>query len=251
MDCLTARTTLDLVPPSAEGGTDAVQAAAHVAVCPECQAVVRARGEFDRRVGEVCRAVPVPAGLRESLLAQLAATPQPAEASAPAAVDNSRRQWVRWVVGAAVASLLLPAAVLVYRKTLPPQIPYETLAAEITHPELNGAGWPSLVSFGFGYPDVRPPQGVRLAAIQNVAPKALVVEDRTVGLWVFTLTDSRRKRMNARLIVAPTSAVQPPSGSGGTAGAWSIAFWSEGRLTYLLALEGPDRELRRLLPPVL
>lgn len=248
MDCLTARTMLDLVPPSAEGGADAVQAAAHVAVCPECQAVVQARGEFDRRVGEVCRAVPVPAGLRESLLAQLAAVPQPATASAPAVMNRSRR---RWILSVSVVAVLVAVGTVFFGTLQRTPIAYETLTAEITDAELNDAGWPSLTSFGFGYPQPQPPGFVNLAPIQGVAPKALVIEDHTVGVWVFTLTDARRKPMRVRLIVAPASAVQMPGGNGGTAGAWSIAAWPEGGLTYVLAVEGPDRELRRLLPKVL
>lgn len=249
MDCLTARTTLDLVPPSAEGGADTVQAAEHVAGCPECQAVVRSHREFDRRVGQVCRAVPVPPGLRESLLSQLAGETVPVlePVLASPAKARSRRHLMKWFAGLTAA--LVIGGGLWFTQSPPRPVPFEAVALELTQPDLDGAGWAPLTSFGyFGAPSVRPPRAVSFPMIEQSAPKELVVDNRVVGIWVFQVTDSRRRKMNARLIVAPRTIVEPPASSANSTGAWPVSGWYEGQLVYFLAVEGSERELRRHLP---
>ncbi len=78
MDCQRALDILDCVRPlAAEGSADEMEAAnEHLAHCPNCAAIVRGRRQFDRRIGRLMRAVEVPAGGRERLLAVLAGAPE-------------------------------------------------------------------------------------------------------------------------------------------------------------------------------
>jgi hypothetical protein len=97
MDCKTARYLLDFARPQVSD-LDAPDRAAlgeHLAHCSECDALNRGERQLDEHLGRAVRAVPVPPGLKERLLARL---------------KTQREQWWieglkragRWVAAAAV-----------------------------------------------------------------------------------------------------------------------------------------------------
>lgn len=108
MDCGLAREQLDVArPDSADRESPELEAAfAHVDSCPECAEVVEFRREFDRRAGSVIRDVPVPAGLKERLLAAAELTVQPA-AETPRPSRRARR---KFLLATSSAAALLVAA---------------------------------------------------------------------------------------------------------------------------------------------
>lgn len=113
MDCELAREQLDAARPDTGDREDsALEAAfAHADACPACAEVVEFRREFDRQAGRVIRDVPVPAGLKERLLAAAEISAQPSVVRAPA--DQRSARYSRRKVFVAVtsaAALLLAAA---------------------------------------------------------------------------------------------------------------------------------------------
>jgi hypothetical protein len=75
MDCRTARLLLEFVRPRAAEleGSDADALEGHLLACAECESLARSERLADEHVGKAVRAVPVPAGAKERLLARLAA----------------------------------------------------------------------------------------------------------------------------------------------------------------------------------
>lgn len=76
MDCRTVLDLLELPAPADpvdEADLRRAEALSHVAECPTCAATRGLRERFDRRIGRTLRDVPLPAGLRNDLLAALAA----------------------------------------------------------------------------------------------------------------------------------------------------------------------------------
>jgi hypothetical protein len=101
MDCKTARLLLDFHRPTAEelAAPEVADLEAHLAVCPECDALTRAERRADARLAEAMSAVPVPDGLPDRLRARLAADRR---------ADALRK--LAWAArGAAVAAALLLA----------------------------------------------------------------------------------------------------------------------------------------------
>jgi hypothetical protein len=98
MDCKTARLFLNFVRPlSTELETsDAEALHGHLADCPTCGPQAEAERLADDRIGQAMRAVPVPDGLRDRLLARLAAER-----------DARHWRWLRWGSGVAAALLLV------------------------------------------------------------------------------------------------------------------------------------------------
>ena len=111
MDCGLAREQLDVArPDSADRETAELEAAfAHVDACPECAEVVEFRREFDRRTGAVMRDVPVPAGLKERLLAAAELTASPSQIAPPARSYNRRKLLL---ATSSAAALLIAAGVM-------------------------------------------------------------------------------------------------------------------------------------------
>ena len=69
MDCRSALEILDCARPAAEDlqQPEFVDAKSHAATCAACDETFRERQILDRRIGELMRDVPVPAGLLERL----------------------------------------------------------------------------------------------------------------------------------------------------------------------------------------
>lgn len=111
MDCGLAREHLDVArPDSADRETAELEAAfSHVDSCPECAEVVEFRREFDRRTGAVVRDVPVPAGLKERLLAAAELTAPPSQVAQPPR-PSSRRKLL--LATSSAAALLIAAGIM-------------------------------------------------------------------------------------------------------------------------------------------
>jgi hypothetical protein len=75
MDCSTARLLVAFSGPRAAElqGDEAEALAAHLADCPDCAAIHQAERKIDERLGRAMRDVPLPPGLRERLVTNLAA----------------------------------------------------------------------------------------------------------------------------------------------------------------------------------
>jgi hypothetical protein len=75
MDCRTARLLATFVGPRAAElqGDEAEALAAHLADCPDCASVHQSERLLDERLGRAMRDVPLPPGLRERLVTNLAA----------------------------------------------------------------------------------------------------------------------------------------------------------------------------------
>jgi hypothetical protein len=115
MDCRTARLLLDYARPQVgelpAGETDALEA--HLAGCPDCDALARAERQADERLGQAMRDVPVPQGLQERILVRLEAER-----------GDRQRRWLGWTVRAAAAAAVIVLAVYagltLYPKKPPP-----------------------------------------------------------------------------------------------------------------------------------
>jgi hypothetical protein len=110
MNCQTALETLELVRPDAPDVARVAEAEQHVSGCISCRAAVCQREEFDARVGDLYRDVPIPLGLKERLLAridELATSTSAASTGthAVAPVVGSRRRWLG-MVSLTVASVI-------------------------------------------------------------------------------------------------------------------------------------------------
>jgi hypothetical protein len=97
MDCKTARLLLNFARPLSTEleASDAEALHGHLADCPTCGPQAEAERLADDRIGQAVRAVPVPDGLRERLLARLAAER-----------DARHWRWLRWGSGIAAALLV-------------------------------------------------------------------------------------------------------------------------------------------------
>lgn len=116
MECRTARELLDFArPDSADREAPELQEAfAHVDECGACADVLEFRREFDRRVGEIVRDVPVPTDLCARL--QQAFAP-PVETVQPRPVENTTKRQARraFVLATSAAALLIAAGWSFYR----------------------------------------------------------------------------------------------------------------------------------------
>src|SRR5262245_32133614 len=102
MDCSTARLLLEIERPRL-AELDSAEAAAlerHLAECPECSRIARAARVTRERFGVAMRAVPVPAGLRERVLARLDTE----------ARNRGRKSWLRSRWSAVAAAVLFVVA---------------------------------------------------------------------------------------------------------------------------------------------
>jgi hypothetical protein len=236
MDCLTTRATLDVLPPNSEGGPEGAQAAEHLAGCANCQTIVRARTEFDRQAREAFRAVAIPPGLKESLLAQLAAEPAVAE---PKRVPRRRWGWIFSTVALVAVVVIGGSAAWYFNR--PKQIEVARLVESLTDPNLEVSDRP-VTEF-----NATPPRGLRLSGVYGVPARRMEIDGQVAGFWKATTTNARKKPMEVRVLVLPKSAGVFHAAPSST-GRWVGHFWVEGDLAYVLVIEGSDADLRRLFP---
>src|SRR5689334_15791744 len=102
MDCRTARLLLDFERPRVPElpPDDASALDAHLAGCPECEALAQADRAADDRLGRAMRDVAVPEGLHQRILDRLVAER-----------GDQRRRWLGWTVRVAAAAAVVVLAV--------------------------------------------------------------------------------------------------------------------------------------------
>jgi len=113
MDCNHARLLLTFAREHADlDQSEADGLEEHLGQCPECAAMFAAEQRTDAAIGKAMNNVPVPAGLKERLLAKL---------------PRTRRSWRRWIVSTAAAAVLLLAVALSWHIWLAPnpELDYE------------------------------------------------------------------------------------------------------------------------------
>jgi hypothetical protein len=304
MNCLTARETLDSIRPHDQLRPDETrrpdevavfdtdghelpaetldEAARHVKSCPACQTAVRRREKIDERIRQLSRDLPVPEGLRERLLDQLARdnsseshagelqTILPQVASTPVtgtpvtgkpvtgkpAVRSRRRMMVSTVA----ACVAMVAGVCIWEFWPSRHLPLSV--DEIAGFALDGvkpaADLPVLTQFKGGLAVQLPSTIQKLSRSQPwqrlVDPR---LGDREIAITYFTLSDGKRGKFDGLLVVIPAAAVKdlPAASSFAFAagqplyrGLYCTAAWTEGKFVYLCCVRGGERELKLLLP---
>jgi hypothetical protein len=134
MDCRTARLLLHFARPlpSELPAGEAHALEAHLTGCPECEALALAERQFDARLGEVMRQVPVPDGLRERILGRLTTER-----------GDRRRVWVGWTARAAAVAALVVIGVIIgvaWRGQHPPELDLAALLQERCYRSLDYDG---------------------------------------------------------------------------------------------------------------
>jgi hypothetical protein len=293
MNCLTARQTLELArrdEPDNDGcvsgnllWTTVEEASRHVEGCPTCQAAVRRQRQFDDKVGVMIREAPVPADLKDRLLARLEAEarmqsddrgartaspaadsldvrPAAAVTKAGAATSStaarpqvgSRR---RWLGAAALAAACLLAGVGTWalwpvRPMVSPREVAETLATNID-PE----GMAEFTQFSDGLV-LKVPTTMKSSRLVH-PPRHLGELD--VAVYFLPLSGRRGAPLDGRLVVIPIrrvvaneipvtdSFLAPPAPPIYTAGGFCYTVWVEGDFVYICCVKGGENELRRLI----
>ncbi len=112
MDCHTARQMIEMLPPGAHAFPSVEEQALrdHLAHCPLCLSAAEEAGQWDMSLQSVMTSVPVPDGLHERLMSQLAqSTPQAARNASqfPNRTRNIRRiaSWVAFCLVLVAGSL--------------------------------------------------------------------------------------------------------------------------------------------------
>ncbi len=277
MDCLTTQRTLDLLRPgqSAQDLAEAEEAIAaearsHLTGCELCQGVVARHLRFDARVGEAFRNIPVPMGLRERLiaavqaaeLAQVAveATVEPAVVQAatnsspqqpqptrehPRVPGQRRRLLLKQL---AACALLLITGFAGWSWFTPQRVPLEQLVQATTAANLDPA---ALVAYS--RPAAPLPQDLWVPPTVDREPvRELVVNGVPVAIRFFKVLNRKRVAIPVRLVAVPRASVQfavnsPGAGRIAYVGSWAVWTWSEGNTQFVVALEGGEGELMRLI----
>ena len=258
MNCLTARQTMELARPDESDGAAIDEAAQHVKSCPTCQTTVRRREQFDTRIGELCRDVPVPAGLKERLLTGIEATGFPAVVS-PVVVSHvvvrpvkpkagSRRRWlaaslsaVLCLVAATGSWLLLPH---------PPLKSLDEIAGSVLSGAIKSDELPEFTQFTGGLA-LRAP--ATMMAPRGMPPARRLVDsqlgDREVAIYFFTFRGPRGRMLTGRLAVVPAASVKDVPAALSFPGptlyksGFCTTAWVEGGFVYLCCVNGGEAEL--------
>ena len=283
MDCLTTQRTLDLLRPghSAQELAEAeeaipapiaAEARSHLTGCELCQGVVARHLRFDARVGEAFRNVPVPMGLRERLIAavqtaELAqsasqigslataepvgaetatnSNPQPLPTRENPRVPGQRRRF--WFKQLAACALLLITGFAGWSWFTPKRVPIEQLVQATTAANLDPA---ALVAYSRS---AALPQDLWVPTTVDRDPaRELVVNGVPAAIRFFKVLNRKRVAIPVRLVAVPRSSVQfavnsPGAGRIAYVGSWAVWTWSEGNTQFVVALEGGEGELMRLI----
>jgi hypothetical protein len=111
MDCTVARELLDLSARRTGDDADLAVALEHVRACPACAEQVRSHQRFDDAVAIAMRDVTIPEGLKDRLLASVAAST--ASVAPPASAPSKRR--TRWAVRVAACAAAIAISVGVWQ----------------------------------------------------------------------------------------------------------------------------------------
>lgn len=278
MNCLSAREALDRCLPDEAALYDALgnvlpaaafdEVTQHVKNCPACQAALRRREKFDERAGQLTRDVPVPAGLRERLLARLereagqsevpgsgsqTAVAQPV----PHTVGKSQRSRRRMIISVAAAGILAAVGVGVWKFAVsgPAAMSMDEIAGYALSGDLKPRDLPELTQFRGGV-DIQVPKTMQKLsyAIPFRRLNDPQLADREIAVYFFTWAEKGRK-IPGRLVVIPLSLVkEPPAATSFLGGPiqYSKGFcattWVEGQFVYVACMQqagGGDLEFLR------
>ena len=282
MNCLTARRMLDLARGS-EQVESLVEAAAHVTNCPPCQEAVQLQQRFDGRIGTMCRDRPVPAGLKERLLAALEAAEfaaeSPVETAAAGSAGAASPAIGSPAIGSPAGAVVGPAVAAPQREPAPqpparsgwtrrrawwtiyaaagviaagiavaliwPAAPSVSLDELAQQAMADGLEVGSLPAFG-GF--VQPPA--------TMSTKHLVQPPHSLNKAAVYEISLTSRHLRGRLIVVPLALVKDPPRATGFLGG-SITYrtgylttaWTEGKFAYLCCVSGQNENVLRGLEP--
>lgn len=283
MDCRTALEILDAVRPDfADRMEPEVSAASdHIESCRRCEDHFLARRHFDRRLGQVMRDVPVPAGLKSRLLAEVATpraceeqdatTEQPAALAGAVAVTpdaplaspmpdppgrRQQRGRRRALLLALASTALLLLAAVTFFLARASQAPAWTMA-ELRHdagtafqdfddlPVFDGGFDPRLPEYGW-----ETSRAIAIARQPRGFPPG--TGPHAAALYYFALRDGRPGRVDGILLVTPKQNIaEPPANQrfnaqGVGSGPVSTVAWTEGEYVYVCVVRGGGDSLERV-----
>jgi hypothetical protein len=272
MNCLTARQTLELARPGEPEAAGADEAARHVSGCPACQRAFRRQEEFDQRIGTMLRGTPVPAGLKDRLLASLEAiaraeilvkadgVPSPATglhsppvarlAPAKASAVGSRRRWLGAISLAIAGCVMVGLGWSLWPR--PQLMERDGVTNLLVINDLDPSHLPELTQFANG---LAPKVPATMITRGLGLPRRLGNMD--VAVYFFTLRNRRGAALAGRLAVIPKRLVKlddVPTAASFLAGppeykpGFCTTAWIEGDFVYVCCLAGGESELHLLIP---
>lgn len=257
--CALARAAIELARPDDADSPRTKPAIEHVESCHACRQAVWRQQAIDRQIEDVCRDVPLPAGLKARLLAALeGAEPAAAvrvadsEAATDAICSNGRRAARRRLVvslgGAAICALLASGGWLFWHWQQPP-----VELAILTQQAIDEASARlPVVSPVAGELPFPLPATMKTHLIGTV-PRLLPAGE--AGLYFFSMplrgrapVDGRLLVVSARRLVSPPTAASFLAGQALYLGGYCTTAWTEGDFVYVCCVKGGEDNLRRLLP---
>lgn len=193
---------------------------------------------FDRAVGERVRSVPVPAGLREAIVAGVKVTPEP--------------RWWRQPSTWAVAAVLTVLGVVLF---FVPAANHEAFAADyfdnlkqLDHREPEIKSLCQWLAENEGHCNILIPK--RLRSLPTIGCRIASWEGRKFSLICFKAADvDLRPEIHLMIFDAGELPGLPPVTSPQIRrrGDWTIASWTQSGRSYILARVGDERSVRNLL----
>jgi hypothetical protein len=257
INCSAARDTLELARPPETDAAAAEQAAQHVGGCPACQTAIPLRQHWDARLGPAIRDVSVPAGLKDRLLASLAAAPTVPTAqstittTAPilAARAPARRNRLKILAGGIAAACVLVAvgATVWLLKPVPPDLALETVTLQAL--SADQTQWSAFQKFQRKVPLALP--GTMVVPDRKTGPMRFAQVD--VAVYVFHIPERGKPPAEVRLLIMPTaSVIDRPAAERFLAGptpykqGYRTTSWVEGKLTFVCCTTGGEQVLQQL-----
>lgn len=262
---------LDTLRSGNEQHTQWDSACEHLADCSSCQREFRSLDTVDELIGDVCRNIPVPQGLEQSILSdlELNAAPRdlrvaqfdgdakPAALIAEASTIRKRRSSTRWFSRrrALIALLILVSGGLGFAGYLAwensRRVSVEQLILALSE-RLDRDSLPVFTRFASRVA-LRAPEAMQVDWPEAGA-RRLRVGSQFAAVYFVRTPSQEDQVVGGRLLVIPTHAViNPPAWEGFSSDAVDYAnracAWREGELVYIFAWEGSLEDLYRLFPP--
>lgn len=282
MDCRSALELLEIVRPESRDVTepDVSAAVAHVDACPRCRSTIAGRDALDVKIARTMQDVPIPAGLKERLLAtsipsseddfgasqlefeETGCVAQPVIVHESKQRGSSRRVWLQGAVACAAACLCVVIGLWRFGYFEP---------AKLTLDELRGSATLDLAdlpAFAGDFAAERPGFGWRASSDVDVATQARgffpAGKRHQVALFEFRFRVKRNSLVRGALMAVPAALLADPpqdkSFDPGNVqyvatgnGTFPTVAWREGDLVYVCVvpesaagrLDDLQRELRR------
>jgi len=262
--CQTTRQTLDLARPGDPIGDEAASAALaearrHLEGCRSCQVVVRRNEQLDRRIGNVCRDVPVPDDLKNRLLASLAeaglTVPSTAGTgetvqSAPSAPLVPRRRWIGKLIAAAICLAVSGGGIWFSTHRPLPKLNLDQWIELAISESLTADGLPVLTA----HADGTLPQLPATMKTRYLTEHPRQLADGRGAVYFFQFPALRGKRtVEGRLLVIPVRWMTPPPSANAFLsspavylGPFCASIWVEGEFCYVCLVKGGENELHTL-----